>query len=254
MFTGLVREVGRIETIGRREAISVLELSAPLVAPGLAAGDSLAVNGICLTVTDRSRDRVRVEATVETRRVTTLSGWRPGERVHLEPSLRVGDQVGGHFVLGHVDGVGRLAALERKGGAASMRIELAPELAAELVPKGSIAVDGVSLTLDAGPFHGSFTVTLVPHTLGTTRFESLSPGALVNLELDMLAKAAARAARAVAGAATTGALPANTRPTDGATPRGGARAGDGGTEGRTGTRTPTIESIRARGWQHDRER
>jgi riboflavin synthase len=190
VFTGLVREVGQVKAIGSRGAVTLLDLSAPRTIDALGIGDSLAVNGICLTVTRRFGERVEVEATPETRRVTTLSRWRVGQRVHLEPSLRVGDQLGGHFVLGHVDGVGRVASIERRGGTASMRVSLEEALAGELVPKGSIAIDGVSLTLDEGPFRGSFAVTLVPHTLASTRFGTISRGALVNLELDVLAKAA----------------------------------------------------------------
>ena len=190
MFTGLVREVGQVKAIGSRGDVTLLGLSAPRTADLLAIGDSLAVNGICLTVTRRSGERVEVEATRETRRVTTLSRWRTGDRVHLEPSLRVGDQVGGHFVLGHVDGVGCVASIERRGGIAVMRVSLHEALEAALVPKGSIAIDGVSLTLDEGPFRGSFAVTLVPHTLVSTRFDTISRGGMVNLELDVLAKAA----------------------------------------------------------------
>jgi len=196
MFTGLVREVGRVTRVARRAGITTLEIEAPLIArppegAPPAIGDSLAVNGICLTLVRATGTRVAVEATAETRRVTTLSEWRVGTVVHLEPSLRVGDQLGGHFVLGHVDGTGRLAGLERRGGAAWMTVTLARTLAGRLLPKGSIAVDGVSLTLDEGPFDDRFTVTLVPHTLRATRFRRLSPGAKVNIELDVLGKAGA---------------------------------------------------------------
>lgn len=203
MFTGLVREVGRIASVRQRAAITVLGVSAPITSKQLALGDSLAVNGICLTVTRLAGDRVDVEATAETRRVTTLSRWRPGQTVHLEPSLRAGDAIGGHFVLGHVDGVGRLVALARRGGAAVMTVSLERGLAAQLVPKGSIAVDGVSLTLDEGPFADRFSITLVPHTLSATRFETLRPGDEVNIELDVLTKAVGAAAAGVRSAAAS---------------------------------------------------
>jgi riboflavin synthase alpha subunit len=190
VFTGIVREIGRIERISSRASITTLELSAPRTAPPLEVGDSLAVDGICLTVTRLRGSRIDVDATEETRRVTTLARWAAGDEVHLEPSLRAGDPIGGHFVLGHVDGVGRVAALERRGGAAVLRVVVAPALASRLLPKGSIAVDGVSLTLDDGPFRERFSITLVPHTLGSTHLGRLRPGDEVNVELDMLAKAA----------------------------------------------------------------
>ncbi|HSK08504.1 MAG TPA: riboflavin synthase [Vicinamibacterales bacterium] len=195
MFTGLVREIGRVARLARRGGITTIEVEAPLIArpPGgtaPAVGDSLAVNGICLTLVGIARTRVSVEATAETRRVTTLDDWRAGDLVHLEPSLRVGDQLGGHFVLGHVDGTGRLARLDHRGSAAWMTVSLPRGLAGRLLPKGSVAVDGVSLTLDEGPFEDRFTVTLIPHTLEATRFGGLAPGTRLNLELDVLSKAA----------------------------------------------------------------
>lgn len=206
MFTGLVREVGRVARTGRRRGVSLLDIDAPLTAapregPPPAPGDSVAVNGICLTVVKNTGGRLTVEATAETRRVTTLADWATGDLVHVEPSLRAGDQVGGHFVLGHVDGTGRLLRRDRRGDAVWMTVALSRDLARGLLPKGSIAVDGVSLTLDEGPFVDRFTVTLIPHTLRNTRFEKLGAGARVNLELDVLAKGAA--GRAPAGEGLT---------------------------------------------------
>jgi len=231
MFTGLVREVGRVSRLGRHAGITIVEVEAPLTAGPAegqppAIGDSVSVNGICLTVVGMAGSRVSVEATPETRRVTTLDDWRVGSAVHLEPSLRVGDQLGGHFVLGHVDGTGRLARLERRGGAAWMTVTLPRALAQRLVPKGSIAVDGVSLTLDEGPFEDRFTVTLIPHTLRATRFGDLAVGARLNIELDVLGKAG------------SGQLAA-----------GGDRrdAGDDRQHAR-GERRLTLEAILARGW------
>ena len=194
MFTGLVREVGRVSRLGRHAGITIVEVEAPLTARPAEGqpptiGDSVSVNGICLTVVRIAGPRLSVEATPETRRVTTLDDWRVGTAVHLEPSLRVGDQLGGHFVLGHVDGTGRLARLEQRGGAAWMTVRLPRALARRLLPKGSIAVDGVSLTLDEGPFEDRFTVTLIPHTLRATRFGALAAGARLNIELDVLGKA-----------------------------------------------------------------
>lgn len=198
MFTGIVLEVGRVRRIGRHGGVTEIEIEAPDTArpsdgPPPTVGDSIAVNGVCLTVVRITGTRLAVEATAETRRITTLADWRAGSPVHVEPSLRAGGPVGGHFVLGHVDGTGRILSVRRRGGTATMTIGVAPLLAGRLLPKGSIAVDGVSLTLDEGPFHDRFTVTLIPHTLAATRFAFVRPHARVNLELDVLAKAAERA-------------------------------------------------------------
>lgn len=208
MFTGLVREVGRIARLGSRGGVTLIDIEAPATArppnaPPPAVGDSLAVNGICLTVVALAGTRISVEATAETRRVTTLADWRAGTGVHLEPALRVGDQLGGHFVLGHVDGTGQIGALARRGDAAWMTVALPPGLARQLLPKGSVAVDGVSLTLDEGPFDDRFTVTLIPHTLRATRFAALAPGARVNIELDILTKASGLNAPELAPRRTT---------------------------------------------------
>ena len=192
MFTGIIRETGRLASLKTARGVTRLEVESPRSAGVIAPGDSVAVNGICLTVTGVTGVRLAFDATAETRRATTIARWRAGDVVHVEPALRVGDAVGGHFVLGHVDGIGRIVRLSRRGGAAAMTVALAPALAAQLVPKGSIALDGVSLTLDAGPFPGRFTVTLIPQTLALTRFGAVRAGEDVNVELDMLAKAAAR--------------------------------------------------------------
>lgn len=188
MFTGLVREIGTVASVAARGGVAVLTLRAPACAPDLAVGDSLAVDGVCLTVTAGRGPLVTVEAVAETRRATTLDAWRPGRRVHLEPALRAGDRLGGHLVLGHVDGVGRVLRLERAGAAALLTIRPPAGFARWLLPKGSLAVDGVSLTLDAAPGAAAFTVSLIPQTLGTTRLGELAPGDGVNLEADVLAK------------------------------------------------------------------
>jgi riboflavin synthase len=190
MFTGLVREVGTIASVGRRASVTRLEVLAPMVAPQLVVGASLAVNGVCLTVTGLVGPRVRIDVSDETRRVSTASRWRRGDRVHLEPALLASDALGGHLVLGHVDGVGIVRAVRPRGDTRLVSIDPPPGLLPLLLPKGSIAVDGVSLTLDAGPFTRTFTVTLIPQTLRSTRFSRLAAGDRVNLETDVLAKAA----------------------------------------------------------------
>ncbi len=192
MFTGIVLEIGRLVSRSSCGGVTRLVVDAPRCAPGLVPGDSLAVNGVCLTVARVAGTRVALDVSPETRRVTTVPWWRPGSTLHLEPALRVGDPVGGHFVLGHVDGIGRIASLRGRGRTATMAVTLDAALSAQLVSKGAIAVDGVSLTLDAGPFHGRFTVTLIPHTLLATRFAAARTGERVNIELDILAKTVTR--------------------------------------------------------------
>jgi len=190
MFTGLVREIGTVKALRRRGDLARLVLRAPRCAGELELGDSLAVDGVCLTATALAGETVTVDAVAETLRVTTLGGWRAGRRVHLEPALRAGDRLGGHLVLGHVDGVGTVSAVRRRGGQLRLSIAYPASLGAWLLPKGSVAVDGVSLTLDAHPSAGVFTVNLIPHTLRETRFDDLRPGDRVNLEADVLAKGA----------------------------------------------------------------
>ena len=186
MFTGLIREIGVVRRLTR----GGLVLAAPQSAPQLAVGDSLAVDGICLTITGVTGDQVAVDAAAETRRVTTLASWRAGRRVHLEPALRMGQALDGHLVLGHVDGVGTVASSRRAGESRFLTVRCGRDLARWLLPKGSVAVDGVSLTVDEGPHDDRFVVNLVPHTLRQTTLADARAGRRVNLEMDVLVKAA----------------------------------------------------------------
>ncbi len=190
MFTGLVREVGTLQRKSRRGGMTVLEIRAPGIAARTSPGDSIAVNGICLTVVRTDARGFAVEAGAETRRLTTLASWRTGRRVHLEPALRAGDALDGHLVQGHVDGVGRVLRLEKGAGTWNLTIDLETKLARYLTPRGSVAIDGVSLTVDEGPFTDRFTVNLIPHTVKETNFGFLRSGDRVNLEMDVLVKAA----------------------------------------------------------------
>jgi len=167
-----------------------LNIEAPLLSPTLAIGDSVAVNGICLTVTGLKGRTFSVEAATETMRLTTLPAWRSGNNLHLEPALRAGDPLDGHIVQGHVDGVGEIVRLKQTGRDLLMTVALSQAMAANLTPKGSVSVDGVSLTVDEGPFNGEFTVNLIPHTLAATTFGKVRRGRKVNLEMDVLVKAA----------------------------------------------------------------
>jgi riboflavin synthase len=213
-----VREVGKIRALGRSGEVTRIDLSAPLCAPVLAVGDSLAVQGICLTVVSRRGPLVAVEAAEETRRISTMPWWRAGDWVHLEPALRVGDALGGHLVLGHVDGIGRVAGIRMRGRSWFLTITLPAILARYLLPKGSVAVDGVSLTVDGGPFRDRFTVNVIPHTLAATRLGELRVGERVNLEMDVLVKAArgegmpAEASLSNGAASPAPAMPAGAQP------------------------------------------
>ena len=186
MFTGLVTDRGRLSEMDRSPAGARLRIESRLAAE-LREGDSVAVNGVCLTATRVSAGSVTAEAMNETLRRTALGELRTGDPVNLELPLRAGDPLGGHMVQGHVDGVGRVAALEDDGFARRVRIEAPEHLLRYVVEKGSIAVDGVSLTVvevDAR----SFTASLIPETLERTNLGDAQVGRNVNLEVDVLAK------------------------------------------------------------------
>jgi riboflavin synthase len=176
VFTGLVREVGRVASFdgGRLRVESTLSAS---------IGDSVAVNGCCLTVVDGDRQTLGFDVVPET--VARTKAF--GEQVNLEPALRAGEPLGGHYVQGHVDGVGRVRSFDPEGDGARLWVDPPAELMRYIVEKGSIAVDGVSLTV-AGVDDTGFAVALVPHTLEVTTLGGLSPGDEVNLEADVLAK------------------------------------------------------------------
>lgn len=187
MFTGLVEALGEVvraedEAAGRRITVSWPGRSGPL-----ALGESVAVNGCCLTVVADDGDRFTVQAGPETLRRTNLGEKRPGDPVNLERSLRVGDRLGGHFVQGHVDATAALRTRRAEGDWEFLAFDIDPAWTPLMVPKGSIAVDGVSLTLvDVEP--AGFSLMLIPHTLAVTTLGTLEPGARVNIEADMLAK------------------------------------------------------------------
>jgi riboflavin synthase len=196
MFTGIIREVGVLRGVSPLGDVLRLSLAAPRTAATVAIGDSVAVDGICLTVIGLHTGVFSVEAVAETRRLTTLGAWRAGRRLHLEPALRAGDGLDGHYVQGHIDGTGQVTAVRTaRGGGRLITIALPPALAANLTPKGSVAVDGVSLTVDEGPFSDRFTINLIPHSLAVTNLGALTVGDVVNLEMDVLVKAARGAGR-----------------------------------------------------------
>lgn len=187
MFTGIVRERGRVTDVEGRDEARHLEIQAPGTSAQLAVGDSVSIDGCCLTATAVSNGSFSVTAVPESLSRTTLGRLEPGDEVNLETATRAGEPLGGHYVQGHVDGVGRVASVESQEEGARMWVEAPPELLRYCVEKGSIAVGGVSLTISALR-DGAFEVALVPHTLAETTFGSLSAGDELNVEVDVLAK------------------------------------------------------------------
>lgn len=188
MFTGIVRELGRVASAAAAEGGGLaLVVEASDTAAELATGDSISINGVCLTAEAVADGRVTLHAVPETLARTTLGSLTAGDAVNVEPALRAGEPLGGHHVQGHVDGVGRVRAVEEEGGGLRVVVEAPPEILRYCVEKGSIALDGVSLTVAAlGP--DAFSVVLVPHTLAVTTLGDLAPEREVNLEVDVLAK------------------------------------------------------------------
>lgn len=187
MFTGLVEEGGALlDRVPGAEGARLV-IGARGVLDGLRLGDSVAVNGACLTAVDIGPDRFAVDCVAETLRRTTLGGLRVGDRLNLERPLAIGGRLDGHLVQGHVDGVGRVRAIRPEGGSAVLEIEADPAHLRYVVEKGSIAVDGVSLTV-AGRLPDAFTVALIPHTMEVTTLGPHAEGRQVNLELDVVAK------------------------------------------------------------------
>jgi riboflavin synthase alpha subunit len=187
MFTGIVRERGRlVRRDGNAEGVR-LEVEAPETAAAAAVGDSVALDGCCLTATHVSDGRLTFDAVPETIRRSTLGRLAPGDELNIEPALRAGEPLGGHYVQGHVDAVGRVTSTEPEGDGRRLRIEAPPELLRYCVEKGSIAVNGVSLTI-AALDATTLEIALVPHTLAATTLGRLDAGDEVNLEADVLAK------------------------------------------------------------------
>jgi riboflavin synthase len=186
MFTGLVETLGVVRGHGAAGAGVRLTVAATIAAD-LQVGASVAVNGACLTVVGAERGTCSFDVGPETLRRTNLGDLQDGDRVNLERALRLSDRLGGHLVQGHVDGVGRVAERVPQGECETVWFECVPELASQMVSKGSVAVDGVSLTL-VDVLTDRFSVALIPHTLAQTTLGFKGPGSAVNLETDLLAK------------------------------------------------------------------
>ncbi|MDI6871851.1 MAG: riboflavin synthase [Bacillota bacterium] len=192
MFAGLVEEIGRVARLERNGGSVHLEVSARKVLEETKVGDSIAVNGVCLTITSLGSQGFSVDVVPETLRASTLGSLKAGDPVNLERALKVGDRVSGHQVLGHVDATGRVLSLRPEACAVLCRIEAPESVRKFLVPKGSVAVDGVSLTV-AELGANWFEVSLIPHTRAVTTLGMRQEGDLVNLEADYLAKCVAQA-------------------------------------------------------------
>jgi riboflavin synthase len=186
MFTGLVQGLGRVAAVDRDDAGARITIETSLVAE-LDPGDSIAINGVCLTAVSLNNGSFQAEAMNETLSRSSLGDLAPGAAVNLELPLRASDRLGGHVVQGHVDGVGTIAEVAEDGFARRVRIEAPSELLRYVIEKGSIAVDGVSLTVTAVD-DSSVTVSLIPETLQRTNLGRIEPGARVNMEVDVLAK------------------------------------------------------------------
>jgi riboflavin synthase len=186
MFTGLIADLGRIEELHAGEDGARLRIATAL-AGELHEGDSVAVDGVCLTATAVDDGGFATEAMPETLQRSSLGGLSEGDAVNLELALRAADRLGGHVVQGHVDGTGTVASIQPEGISRVVEIEAEPELTRYLVEKGSVAVDGVSLTVSSLG-EDTFAVSLIPETLARTTLGALAPGSTVNIEVDVLAK------------------------------------------------------------------
>lgn len=187
MFTGLIETIGRVLRVVPEAGATRLTIATDLPVASMRDGESVAVDGACLTVARRKANSFEAVAVAETLKRTTLGGLRVGEGVHLERSLAVGDRLGGHLVQGHVDAVGKVVALRRRGGDVRLTIALPAALRGLVARKGSIAVHGVSLTVCAVQSR-RFEVALIPETLARTKLGGLRPGEGVNLEADIIAR------------------------------------------------------------------
>ena len=187
MFTGIVEELGRIQTVRPGAVSSRLEIACSRVLQDVQLGDSIAVNGVCLTVTEFASHYFAADVMAESIRRSNLSQLKAGSIVNLERALTLNKRLGGHIVSGHIDGIGRILARKPEDNAVWFTVEAPSELLRLMVPKGSIAIDGISLTL-VSVAQNQFTVSIIPHTMGETTLGTAQPGRLVNLETDLIGK------------------------------------------------------------------
>jgi len=191
VFTGLILEMGELTSLKRRSGGAVLTLKADRIATAAAAGDSIAINGVCLTVVSKSNKEISFDLSDETLGATNLGRLKPGDRINLESSLTPDSKMGGHFVTGHVDSAGKIRSRETLGDMLKFEIEAPQDVLRFLVKKGSVAVDGISLTV-VDILKDGFTLIIIPHTARLTTLGVKGPGDTVNLETDILGKYVAR--------------------------------------------------------------
>jgi riboflavin synthase len=191
VFTGLILEMGELTSLKRRSGGAVLTLKADRIATAAAPGDSIAINGVCLTVIAINNNGISFDLSDETLSATNLGRLKPGDRINLESSLTPDSKMGGHFVTGHVDSAGKIRSRETSGDMLKFEIEAPPDVLHFLVKKGSVAVDGISLTV-VDILKDGFTLIIIPHTARLTTLGFKGPGDTVNLETDILGKYVAR--------------------------------------------------------------
>lgn len=187
MFTGIIEEIGCLKARRMREEGAIFSISASRIVADMNVGDSIAIDGVCLTVVHFGPFSFDVEASGETLRKTTLGWLKVGSFLNLERALRLDKRLGGHLVSGHIDGLGVIHKIQKEGRSQVLHIFAPPEILAYVVPKGSIAVDGISLTVNIVD-HKGFSVNIIPHTLESTAISGKKTGEAVNLEVDMLGK------------------------------------------------------------------
>lgn len=191
MFTGLIAELGEITSVERRNESARLSLRAQETVKDAALGDSIAVNGVCLTVVDTNSNILSFDVSYETLKSTNLGTLKKGEKVNLEPSLKPSSKMGGHFVTGHADGTGKIRSKTAAGNAVRVEIEAPEGILKFMVEKGSVTVDGISLTV-VDVLRDSFTIVIIPHTTKMTTIGFKNSGDTVNLEADILGKYVAK--------------------------------------------------------------
>lgn len=195
MFTGIVTDIATLESIEQLDQGRRFRIRSSYDSSGIDIGASIAHSGVCLTVTEKGSDGegnwFEVEAWEEALRLTTLGNWKKGQRINLERSLKMGDELGGHLVSGHVDGMAEITAVRQEGEATRFTIEAPAHLAKFIAPKGSVALDGTSLTVN-GVEGNTFDVLLIAHTLEVTTWGDRKKGDLLNIEIDQMARYAAR--------------------------------------------------------------
>ena len=187
MFTGIIEEIGAVRRVSTGAAYGTIEIAAGTVLEGTRLGDSIAVNGVCLTVTGLSGDGFTADVMAETMRRSALGLLKSGSRVNLERAMAADGRFGGHIVSGHIDGVGQIREKQREGNAVWITVAASAAILRGIVPKGSIAIDGVSLTVAAADGAG-FSVSIIPHTGAQTKLREKKPGDPVNLENDIIGK------------------------------------------------------------------